>query len=180
LCAYGSAGHEQATRHVGHCCKHAARAFPPKTRRRQLLAEAAAAKARAEAEGVEEDGDDAPEEEDEGVIAEAEAAPGGVCARSARVQALRLQRAAWRVRVVAAAAGGEEPDEALLANALSYEGGFGSRAGAALVVCGRAACSWTAGPHSRVHSHHKCDEAADLEVPGAPQGAYMHCHAGQG
>lgn len=87
------------------------------------MSEVVAAKAKAEAEGIEEDEEDAvDEEEEEEVIAEAEATPGGVCARSARVQRHRLKRADWRVRAVCAAAAGEEPDEALVANALNYEG----------------------------------------------------------
>lgn len=96
----------------------------------QLVAEVVAAKTKAEEEGLEEDENEVGggNEEDD-IIAECEAAPGGVCARSARVQRQRLRRGAWRARVLVAAGGGEEPDEALVANALSYEGERISRRG---------------------------------------------------
>jgi hypothetical protein len=90
----------------------------------QLVTAAVAAKTKAEEEGVEEDEDEVGgADEDDDIIAEAEAAPGGVCARGARVQRLRLRRGEWRARAVVAAAGGEQADETLVANALGYEGG---------------------------------------------------------
>jgi len=89
-----------------------------------MVAEVASAKAKAEAEGLDEDEADlaADDEDEEDVLAEAETAPSGVCARSGRVQLMRLRKAAWRVRVLTAAAGGDEPDETLISNVLSFEG----------------------------------------------------------